>query len=86
MGQHLQGMQNRLAGLARSMDAMSPLATLRRGYTVLTRERDSSLVREVRDIGLGERLRARLASGTLLCEVLEATADEPASVRDVHYE
>ena len=37
----------RLRGLARSLEAVSPLATVARGYSILTRSDDGTLVRQI---------------------------------------
>jgi exodeoxyribonuclease VII large subunit len=53
-----------LAGLRGQVTALSPQATLDRGYAVVQRA-DSSIVRDAAVVAAGERLRARVASGTL---------------------
>jgi len=58
----------RLRGLARSLQAVSPLATVARGYAILQRE-DGHVVRSVADVGIGERLHARLVDGRLPLQV-----------------
>jgi exodeoxyribonuclease VII large subunit len=60
----LQAKTMHLHGLARSLEAVSPLATVARGYAILQRE-DGRVVRSVRDVQAGERLDARLADGVL---------------------
>lgn len=57
-----------LSGLARALDAVSPLATLSRGYALVTRA-DGSVVRRTEDVAVGERIDARLAAGVLICRV-----------------
>jgi exodeoxyribonuclease VII large subunit len=58
----------RLQGLARSLEAVSPLATVARGYALLLRE-DGRLVHGVGDARPGDRLQARLRDGTLALRV-----------------
>ncbi|MFT4249031.1 MAG: exodeoxyribonuclease VII large subunit [Pseudomonas sp.] len=55
----------RLRGLARSLEAVSPLATVARGYAILTRTDDGQLVRSRQQVRAGDHLRARLDDGTL---------------------
>ncbi|MFT4197436.1 MAG: exodeoxyribonuclease VII large subunit, partial [Pseudoxanthomonas sp.] len=55
----------RLQGLARSLEAVSPLATVARGYALLSRADDGSLVRSVAQVRSGDAVQARLADGTL---------------------
>ena len=58
----------RLRGLARSLETVSPLATVARGYTIL-RHPDGRVVRSVFDAAPGDRLEARLVDGTLPLKV-----------------
>src|SRR5690606_24286887 len=54
----------RLRGLARSLEAVSPLATVARGYAIVQHD-DGRVVRGVGDAQIGDRLEARLADGAL---------------------
>jgi len=65
----LQQRQRRLAVVCRSLDTISPLATLERGYAIVTRERDQRILRVAADIKPGERIETRLSRGRLLCTV-----------------
>lgn len=58
----------RLRGLARSLETVSPLATVARGYAIL-RHPDGRVVRSVLDAAPGDRLEARLVDGTLPLKV-----------------
>ncbi|HWA66745.1 MAG TPA: exodeoxyribonuclease VII large subunit [Mycobacteriales bacterium] len=53
-----------LAGLTAQVAALSPQATLDRGYAVIQRS-DGEVVREAATVADGERLQARVAAGTL---------------------
>jgi len=61
----------RCEALMRRLDALSPLAVLRRGYS-LTTGADGTVIRRARDVRPGARLTTRLAVGRLTSEVLEA--------------
>ncbi|MDE2090205.1 MAG: exodeoxyribonuclease VII large subunit, partial [Gammaproteobacteria bacterium] len=63
--------RERLASLSRALDTVSPLATLGRGYAIVTRLPDRNLLRDAADVTPGERVEARLARGRLLCRVDE---------------
>ena len=65
----LQSEQLRLRALARSLEAVSPLATVARGYAILTRRADGALVRSSAQVQAGELLDARLAEGALELKV-----------------
>ncbi len=54
----------RLRALARSLEAVSPLATVARGYALITKE-DGTLVRSVTQVQSGDTVDARLADGKL---------------------
>ena len=56
--------QQRVTGLARALAAISPLATVARGYAILHRE-DGRLVRSIHDAQPGDPVRAQLADGEL---------------------
>ncbi|HJR76672.1 MAG TPA: exodeoxyribonuclease VII large subunit [Nitrospiraceae bacterium] len=66
-----QTLHRHMAGL----DALSPLATLSRGYSAIHRVSDGRLVRRSSDVTEGELVRARLAQGRLLCLVKQISAD-----------
>lgn len=67
----LQDRRRRLAGSARALDAISPLATLDRGYAIVRRRKDAAVVRDASVITPGEQIETRLAKGSLV-----ATVDE----------
>ena len=77
MARHLQRDALRLRGIARSLEAVSPLATVARGYSILTKLEDGALVRSAEQVKPGEQLRARLAEGELQLRV-EQVATKPA--------
>ncbi|GAB2611725.1 exodeoxyribonuclease VII large subunit [Novilysobacter erysipheiresistens] len=58
----------RLRALARSLEAVSPLATVARGYAIVQHD-DGRIVRSVLDAAPGDRLEARVSDGTLRVKV-----------------
>ena len=58
----------RLRALARSLEAVSPLATVARGYALITKE-DGTLVRSVAQVQPGERVDAQVGDGRLTLRV-----------------
>jgi exodeoxyribonuclease VII large subunit len=59
---------------ARTLDALSPLATLARGYSIVETSR-GAIVKTASAVQAGDTIRARLAQGTLDCRV-EAVHDD----------
>jgi exodeoxyribonuclease VII large subunit len=57
-----------LRGLVRSLHAVSPLATVARGYAILQHD-DGRIVRSVGDATVGDALDARLVDGRLRVRV-----------------
>ncbi len=54
-----------------ALDALSPLAILKRGYSVLQTVPSGRVVRRASEVQAGEVLRARLSEGCLVCVVKE---------------
>ena len=59
----------KLALAARSLNAMSPLAVLDRGYSI-TQKRSGQVIRDASAVKPGDELNVRLAKGSLKTEVL----------------
>ena len=60
----------RFAALAASLDALSPLRVLGRGYALAQAE-DGTVLRSAAQTAAGQRIRVRLAQGQLVCDVAE---------------
>lgn len=63
----LQNKQHILNNLSSTLDAISPLATLHRGYSILTK--DKKIIKSVKDVQLDDTLTAKLHDGELTCIV-----------------
>ncbi|MBW2276256.1 MAG: exodeoxyribonuclease VII large subunit [Deltaproteobacteria bacterium] len=61
--------RGRLGALAAQLDALSPLASLARGYSIVRRRRDRVVVREAGQAPPGEVVDVTLARGSLECTV-----------------
>jgi exodeoxyribonuclease VII large subunit len=81
LSRFLDGRRNRLARLAASLQALSPLGVLARGYSLTFRLDDgeasddlakSRLIRSVADVRPGDRIRTQLASGQIISRVEES--------------
>jgi len=61
--------QNTLGKLASKLDALSPLATLKRGYAIATRTKDQQVLRNSNEVTQGDIIEVRLNEGLLDCVV-----------------
>ena len=68
---HLQQLRQRLGGVMRALDAVSPLATLERGYAIVTTS-DGRVLQDAGQVQRGDKIQARLARGQLRCTVDKA--------------
>jgi exodeoxyribonuclease VII large subunit len=66
----LEGARARLSVAVASLDAMSPLAVLGRGYA-LAQDAGGKVLRSTRGVRAGERVSVRLSEGALSCRVEE---------------
>jgi exodeoxyribonuclease VII large subunit len=66
--------QQRLRGGAERLQALSPLAVLRRGYSIARRVEDGSVIRDAADLKDGEHLRLTFARGTARVRVEDGDA------------
>ncbi|MDX1251995.1 MAG: exodeoxyribonuclease VII large subunit [Gammaproteobacteria bacterium] len=65
----LERKQQRLNAASRALDAVSPLATLGRGYAIVRTLPEQRVLRDAREATPGEAVEARLARGRLICTV-----------------
>ena len=65
--------ERELHTLAQRLNALSPLATLKRGYSI-SRKTDGQVVTTAEQVSVGERIELQLSQGTLVCRVEERTA------------
>ena len=66
IARRLEARAMRLSELARALNAVSPLATLQRGYAILFDVKSGHVVRSVTQAAAGKVLRARLADGEVI--------------------
>lgn len=65
----VQDRDTRLRELAQLLHTLSPLATLQRGYAIVSRD-DGTILRDTTRVTAGDRLQTRLANGSLQVEVI----------------
>ena len=69
--QKLDRPRQKLVSLGWALDAISPLATLSRGYAIVSRHPDGKILRSCEKSKVGEIVEARLREGSLLCQVTD---------------
>ncbi len=76
LNQRLQLERSRLAERSRALDAVSPLATLARGYAIVTDSKTGNVITRASQTRRGKMIGARLSQGSLLCEVKEVIDED----------
>jgi exodeoxyribonuclease VII large subunit len=74
----LQQRRQRLDGAVSTLNVVSPLATLERGYSIITRDADKQLITDSGQLKPGEHITARLGSGEIGCRVETSSTAETA--------
>lgn len=69
MSDRISDQQLRLRNATQSLDVVSPLATLSRGYSIVSRADDGALIRSHLQVKSGDRITALLGAGSLECSV-----------------
>lgn len=66
--------RHRLVKAAAALDLVSPLATLVRGYAIVSK--NDRVVQTIKEVNIGDAVQAKLADGTLCCSVEKITMVE----------
>jgi len=69
MDTHFEEARTRLGLAATSLDALSPLAVLHRGYAI-AQDQSGNLLRDAQSVSIGDSIRVRLAKGRLQARVV----------------
>jgi len=77
MQQQLKQLQQRLASQARALETVSPLATLSRGYAIVTAAETNNVLHRSDEVQIGDTIHARLHRGRLQCRVEEVENETP---------
>jgi exodeoxyribonuclease VII large subunit len=75
IGNRLRGSRDRFHDLGRTLHAVSPLATMGRGYAVLSATATGAVITQAQQVDGGSLLTAQLADGRLYCTV-DSISDE----------
>ena len=76
IGVLLRDRQEQIAGMSRLLESLSPLAVLRRGYSITTRNVTGEVLFQARDVHPGEELKIRLSEGSIVCEAKQSRDDQ----------
>ncbi len=77
LARHLLHLRSRIEGLGKTLAAVSPLATLERGYAIVTDD-TGAIVRDAAAMPAGSKVDARVAHGSLVCRVEEVRPESQA--------
>jgi exodeoxyribonuclease VII large subunit len=72
----LANSRHRIALLGRALNAVSPLATLDRGYAIVRSAKGGEILTDAHDAQPGQDIRARLSQGELVATVKEVLVDD----------
>lgn len=67
----LAALRARQAAASQTLNAVSPLATLDRGYAIVSATADGRLIKSVRQLAIGELLTTRLTDGQVLSRITQ---------------
>ena len=76
-GQRLLQSRQRVESIAGRLHALSPLNVLARGYSLTRKEADQGVVREAKQVVVGERLVTLVQHGKIVSRVEDAIGDAP---------
>ena len=79
MARRVESGRQELGPLAATLNALSPLGVLDRGYSLTKRLADGSLVRDPGGLNVGDRISTLLASGSLISQIVEIDRDQDES-------
>lgn len=71
----LERRRSLIASVIDRLNALSPLAILGRGYSILSRAQDGAILRDAEKVEIGDEVMARLAKGRLRCTVNRISPD-----------
>jgi exodeoxyribonuclease VII large subunit len=65
----------RFSQVTKTLNAVSPLATLERGYAIVTDIKDGNILRDTGQVHRGDKIRAKLRHGNIKCIVEDVEYD-----------
>jgi len=75
--QQLKSAKQRFQHASHNLGTVSPLATLGRGYAIVTQANSNQVISDAATVQTGSEIDARLSQGSLRCKVLRQTLKQP---------
>ena len=75
MQTQLNHTQQQLSQISQHLHTVSPLATLGRGYAIVQQHPSGEIIRDATTVKPGTQIKAKLAKGTLVCQVEETNTN-----------
>jgi len=72
----LEKQRLRLVNLQQSLAALNPRAVLKRGYAIVTREEDGTVIKDVRQVGTGEHIHIQVSQGDMDAKITRTNPGE----------
>ena len=71
----LEKLQSKHLSLVQTLHAVSPLATLERGYAIVTEPESSSVISSTKKLSINDKIKTRFIDGELISQVMEIKHD-----------
>ena len=71
----LETLQRKYLSLVHTLNAVSPLATLERGYAIVTNPKTSEVIRSSQQLSINDMIKTRLAHGEIISQIKEIQHD-----------
>ena len=75
MQHKLETLQRKYLSLVHTLNAVSPLATLERGYAIVTNPKTSEVIRSSQQLSINNMIKTRLAHGEIISQIKEIQHD-----------
>lgn len=71
----LEKLQQQHISLVQRLQSISPLATLERGYAIVSQENSSTIINSSQKVSINDTVDVRLSHGQLTCQITDITYD-----------
>ncbi len=75
MQNKLEKLQRKYLSIVQTMNAVSPLATLERGYAIVTEPDSASVIRSCQQLAINDKIQTRLANGQVISKITDIIHD-----------